>query len=268
MSNIYNKFTSKNDQKHLNKIKIQSLQLRNYVKIYVEGEMDRKFYNLYYIDQLVKSSNYKLKKDNIKIIVCCCKSNVLDLMKYNEKTNNNFHEDFYVVDKDYDFNFVKKEYNNLLVTSCYSIENYYFTDENIKGLCGLFLIEESIVDKFKKIVSSLTNYFAVCMYNVEFSKRCIEIGKFNILNILDDQYDLNSNALIKLDFYRRKLIEFENKDQYNIRVKYLSDIMNVRGKDLVLIFNLLSKKKQNIEFDLNELINYEHKNNFKIDLKF
>ena len=229
--------------------------------LFVEGDDDIPFYSAVLRNQIQKEDTY--------FISCGGKPNVIKMFKYLEKNNYAMSKrKYFLVDKDFTGldnceEIIKNKFN---VTKYYSIENYFFEEQNLMKVlkeCKIYKLESKfILEKLKKYTEEILEYEAMVATKIE--NNYIKDKILDDNKKLSDYIYINANkelvlsssiklriGEIKKQFNKKKKQTF-NKWKKELEANYLY----MKGHDLQLFFDkimVIYKKEEELKnFILNE----------------
>ncbi|MDD2509053.1 MAG: DUF4435 domain-containing protein [Aliarcobacter skirrowii] len=243
----------------------------NYFCFY-EGKDDCKYYNT----KIEEKSIY------IQHFDCKGKYKLLEFKNYMDEEWSDIKNLIYFIDKDYDDKikedfFIKlKSKNNLYITPCYSIENFYTIDKVFEKIilnefgytvcCSEYneLVDKfnNLKNKFHSVIENINYFYATYRYFYEIgtiSKKIIltdfKLNKYIDIDINTNNVFIKENLLIALeneiDIFP---INFNNEYE-KIKAKFVNPCCEFRGKFEIYF----------LEKFLNRIREEERYKNFNID---
>jgi len=252
---------------------------------FFEGKDDPKYYNI----------RIKSRVNNFNWYICNGKDNVMKIKNLIEKNYQGVNS-LYFIDKD--FSNLKFSNNNVYITPCYSIENFYSNEEFIKEVlkteCMIDEYDDDfnvIMDIFKKLQEKfhentiILNVWLAC-YSDKLEQNNNQIIEIKRLNIDDKIEAFLKNSVLpelkgikNLDSINEKLkidkifnidSDFITEENIKHKIKFFKKIGNFacffRGKfELLFIVSFLDKLKQEITKKNNRAFNLKKR---KCDTEF
>ena len=247
---------------------------RSKYHVFVEGHSDEKFYSTF----IYKKINSKIFPGDVAYIKCNGKKGVFEICDYLLKKFNAIKNDkskIFIVDRDYDgvLKCSEETKGRITMTKYYSFENYAFVPENLEVLLDEVVSKnnkqlfKNLIDDF---IEQISTYEAIQSLNVRqiifkpINKK-IEDYNVSIINnkfVIDNSF--NDEVLKLVDSFSEK----EKKALVNEKEK-LNKPIYMRGHDLQLAFDLISKEIGNEKKLIDLLSNYKfvEKMNIVIDIK-
>lgn len=233
MMNSVKKFIDSSNKNNSNIVVNSSIIKRSPCTIiYVEGYQDEIFYKRF-LSGLFKKNMPRFARLNGKF-------NVLNISKYNENK-----KALFIVDKDYNIDNENYENSNLIFTSGYSMENFfYYLDENYNN------IDIFITNFIEKYTGHKADYFIEQKF-VNGLKQSLNEYKENTINYyalmktlvgVDMSLKFISSPTDVIDFCNEQIIDFSKygskksiiETRFNENVEFIkkSGFMWIRGHDL------------------------------------
>lgn len=228
--------------------KFSNPHIPTYKEFFVESRDDAEFYG-YYL-----ATMYRVPKLN-KCYGCNGKKEVLrEYQKYTGKKAG------FIVDLDY-LPFDKRKYEKVIVTTGYSMENFFFYKEdstyNFELVFDYYYSKEVRDDKINQFLTELNEFKEKYLLYYAFFKTCMELnGNYRLLNnhirIKDlVENDKNVSKMIDLEIANIDIklqVLFRKKYNDNINSLNESGFMLIRGHDIFdFLVDYLQRDGKNVK---------------------
>lgn len=209
--------------------------------IFVEGEIDRKFYSKFLYKKI------SCNKNEVYFLICKKKESVILSENYFiRKDNYKIENMFFIVDRDYDLLMPYQNYNvkKVSMTKYYSVENYLFTETNIDKVLNYLCLQQYEKEIFTKNLNEFiigsASYQALSSLKIK--KGFVIPISFNLLtadSFYFNQYDIffDEHFLRKIEEIEKKLVGKEIALYEEEVSKMKNNYLYMRGHDFELFFD-------------------------------
>ena len=180
----------------------------------------------------------------------------LNYLKYEIKNESNIYnllnfEDLLIIEDKLNLILIVLEKGNKTSVEHLDIINYFFASNIKTKLEQIFQFFKKESEMLKKFVNYTLIYFFICY---DFTQNSINISIDNDFNLMEIAQIIYTNILILINHIKNK-IEFENKDNYNIRLIELSKIGQIINNKLAHLDNDNSMIKEILHNNIDMIVN-------------